>query len=161
MPVREPVRTPRTTRRCIRVLFLFSQTGRGRATRRDNAATIGGGNDGGRDREDIDELDNYGGQFLYAAKGVGVTAWGMNLLRLPPNWPDYPEHDHAEQDQEEVYVILDGKATLHADGESWEMKPGMLARVGSSQKRKFAPSQEGVTILAIGGTPGKAYEPRR
>ncbi len=27
-------------------------------------------------------------------------------------------------------------------------------------KHKLAPGDEGVTFLAIGGTPGKAYEPR-
>jgi uncharacterized cupin superfamily protein len=109
----------------------------------------------------FDELDSYGGQFLYAAKGVGVTAWGMNILRLPPNWPDAPEHDHAESGQEEVYVVLEGTATLKADGETWELAPGMLARVGSNQKRKVLPGDSGVTILAIGNAPGKAYEPRR
>ena len=34
-------------------------------------------------------------------------------------------------------------------------------RVGPSQKRKFVPGPAGVTLLALGGTPGKAYEPRR
>ena len=38
----------------------------------------------------FDELDSYGGQFLYAAKGLGVTAWGMNVLQLPANWDGYP-----------------------------------------------------------------------
>jgi uncharacterized cupin superfamily protein len=109
----------------------------------------------------FDELDNYGGQFLYAGKGVGVTAWGMNILRLPPNWPDAPEHDHAENGQEEAYVVLEGTATLKAEGETWELEPGMLARVGSNQKRKILPGNDGVTILAIGNTPGTAYEPRR
>jgi uncharacterized cupin superfamily protein len=108
----------------------------------------------------FDELDNYGGQFLYAGKGVGVTAWGMNVLRLPPNWPDAPEHDHAKDGQEEVYVVLEGTATLKANGETWELAPGTLARVGAGQKRKVLPGDEGVTILAIGNTPGKAYEPR-
>ncbi len=77
----------------------------------------------------FDELDSYGGQFLYAAKGLGVTAWGMNVLQLPANWDGYPEHDH-EDGQEEVYVALDGSATLESDGEKWQLEPGTLARVG-------------------------------
>ena len=31
----------------------------------------------------FEELESYAGQFLYAGKGLGVTAWGMNVLRLP------------------------------------------------------------------------------
>jgi len=107
----------------------------------------------------FDELESYHGQFLYAGRGLGVTAWGMNVLKLPPNWPDYPDHDHAKEGQEEAYVVLQGRARLSAGGESWDLVPGTLIRVGANQKRKIVPGPEGVTILALGGTPGKAYEP--
>ncbi len=109
----------------------------------------------------FDELENHSGRFLYAGKGLGVTAWGMNVEKLPSNWTDYPEHDHAKDGQEEVYVVLDGRATLQADGQSWKLEPGTLARVGPQQKRKIVPGKDGVTLLVLGGTPGKAYEPRK
>jgi mannose-6-phosphate isomerase-like protein (cupin superfamily) len=109
----------------------------------------------------FDELDDYAGQFLYAGKGLGVTAWGMNVERLPAGWDEFPHHDHAENGQEEVYVVIDGDATLHADGETWHLERGTLARVGPEQKRKIVPGEKGVTLLALGGTPGKAYEPRK
>jgi len=108
----------------------------------------------------FDELESYAGQFLYAAKGVGVTAWGMNVLKLPPSWAKYPDHDHAADGQEEAYVVLEGSARLEAGGEVWMLESGMLVRVGANQKRKITPGPGGVTILALGGTPGKAYKPR-
>jgi uncharacterized cupin superfamily protein len=110
----------------------------------------------------LDEIESYKdqGQFLYAGKSLGITAWGMNLLKLPPNWPDYPEHDHRSDAQEEAYVILEGDATLLADGERWPLAPGMLARVGAAQKRRIVPGPRGVTMLALGGTPGAAFKPR-
>lgn len=113
----------------------------------------------------IDELSSYQGpggppgQFLYAGKDLGVTAWGMNVLKLPARWADYPEHEHTADGQEEVYVVLEGNATLEAGGKSWQLEPGMLARVGSAQKRKIIPGDQGVMILAIGGAPGKAHKP--
>jgi len=107
----------------------------------------------------FDELESYANQFLYAGRGLGVTSWGMNVLKLPPNWADYPDHDHAKEGQEEAYVVLLGSARLMAGGETWELVPGMLARVGAGQKRKIIPGPAGATILALGGTPGKAYEP--
>ena len=107
----------------------------------------------------LEELESYQGRFLYAGRGLGVTAWGMNVLRLPPNWKEYPDHDHAQDEQEEAYVVLEGNATLTADGQSWDLKLGTLARVGHGQKRKIVPGSTGVVILAIGGTPGKAYKP--
>jgi len=40
-----------------------------------------------------------------------------------------------------------------------DLTPGSLVRVGAAQKRKIHPGPKGATILALGGTPGKAYEP--
>jgi len=109
----------------------------------------------------LEELDSYQGQgqFLYAGKTLGVTAWGMNVLTLPPNWPDYPVHDHADDGHEEVYVVLRGSATLLAGGERWTLGPGTIARVGPGQTRKITPGPDGVTILALGGTPGRPHTP--
>jgi len=109
----------------------------------------------------FDDLESYAGRFLYAGRGVGVQSWGMNVLRLPANWADYPDHDHAKDGQEEVYLVLEGDAVLHAGEETWTLEPGMLARVGAEQKRRLVPGSRGATILALGGTPGKAYEPRK
>ena len=108
----------------------------------------------------IDEMESvHDGGFVLARKSLGVTAWGMNIERLPAGYDKYPEHDHAEDGQEEVYVVLEGKATLHAGDESWELTRGTLARVGSGQKRTII-IDEGVTMLCLGGKPGKAYEPK-
>jgi hypothetical protein len=49
-------------------------------------------------------------------------------------------------------------ATLEADGKKIALEPGVMARVGPKVRRTIEPGPNGVTILAIGGTPGKAYE---
>ncbi len=107
----------------------------------------------------LDEIESHEskGHFVYAGKGLGVTSWGMNVERMPAGWPDYPEHDHAADGQEEVYVVLDGSASLHAGDETWTLERGTLARVGPGQKRKIVPGDEGATLLVLGGTPGRAY----
>jgi quercetin dioxygenase-like cupin family protein len=58
-------------------------------------------------------------------------------------------------------VVIEGDATLQASGETWKVTPGTMIRVGANQKRKFTPGPKGVVILALGGTPGKAYEPKK
>jgi len=110
----------------------------------------------------FDELESYKGEgrFCYAAKSLGVSAWGMNVLRLPAQWSDYPEHDHTKDGQEEVYLVLDGSAQLQAGAETFSLKPGLFARVGAGQSRRIVPGPDGVTLLALGGTPGKAFTPR-
>ena len=110
----------------------------------------------------FEDLESYQGEgrFLYAGKGLGVSAWGMNLMRLPAHWQNYPNHDHAKDGQEEAYVVIEGSARLEADGKTWDLVPGTLVRVGPNQKRKIVPGERGAVILALGGTPGKAYPTR-
>jgi hypothetical protein len=107
----------------------------------------------------IDDMDAiYGGLARRARAELGVSAWGMQVFTLPPNWGDYPLHNHDadafDPNQEEVYIPLEGGATLVADGEEYELRPGVMARVGPAQLRKIVPGPEGVRFLAIGGTPG-------
>jgi mannose-6-phosphate isomerase-like protein (cupin superfamily) len=99
-------------------------------------------------------------KFRHAAKDLGVTAWGMNVLELGPNVLGYPEHDHAKDGQEEVYAVLEGSATLHSGDRTWPLEKGAMVRVDPSVKRKIVPGATGATILAIGGTPGSAFKPR-
>lgn len=64
----------------------------------------------------------------------------------------------APDDQEEVYTVLEGSATLEVGGESHALERGTFARVGAAEKRKIVTTDEAVTLLIIGGTPGAAYE---
>jgi uncharacterized cupin superfamily protein len=116
----------------------------------------------------IEELDWYQGanaipgiKFRYAGRQLGVSAWGMNVIELEPGCAAYPEHDHSKDGQEEVYVVLKGAATLHAGEEQFPAPGGTMIRVAPAQKRKFVAGPEGAVILALGGTPGQAYQPRR
>jgi quercetin dioxygenase-like cupin family protein len=116
----------------------------------------------------VEELEFYQGEralpgirFRYAARGLGVTAWGMNVIEMEPGCTRYPDHDHSKDGQEEVYTVLRGSATLHAADATWLLEPGVLVRVGPGQTRKIIAGAEGVLVLALGGTPGKAYEVRR
>ncbi len=110
--------------------------------------------------EDFESYAN-GGQFNYAGKGLGLTAWGMNLLKLPPHWKDYPDHDHSTDGQEEVYYIIEGSVTLKADGQSYELNPGTFVHAPAHQKRQFIPGDNGVTMLAMGGIPGKPWPAKK
>lgn len=99
-------------------------------------------------------------RFRLAAKELGVTAWGMNVIELEPSNAAYPEHDHVKDGQEEVYVVLDGSATLHANGQTWLLESGMIVRVGPSVKRRLLAGARGLTVLALGATPGQPYSPK-
>jgi hypothetical protein len=107
----------------------------------------------------IDDMEQiFGGVVRRARAELGVTAWGMQVLSLPSNWGGYPMHNHGadayDPNQEEVYIPLEGKATLLADGREYELRPGMMARIGPAQLRKIVPGPDGIRFLALGGAPG-------
>lgn len=106
--------------------------------------------------EDFDSA--YSGAFKLVRHGLGVSSFGIGLIQMPPNVDQYPEHDHVHDGQEEVYTVLEGKATLEAGGERYELEPGTFVRVGPAEKRKIVTGDEGCKLLALGGTPGTTYE---
>ncbi len=97
-----------------------------------------------------------------ARASLGVTGWGMQLMTLPPNWDGYPNHNHDasvdDANQEEVYIPLQGSGLLRVDDEVFELRPGMMARVGPEQLRKIEPGCEGIQFIALGGVPG-SFDP--
>src|SRR5215213_4771685 len=108
----------------------------------------------------IDEMEGYYlGAMKRARAELGVTSFGLQVLQMPPNITAYPEHDHAESGQEEVYVILGGGGEIELDGERRPLSEGMMVRVGPAVRRKILPGDDGIRLIAIGGTPGKAYAP--
>jgi mannose-6-phosphate isomerase-like protein (cupin superfamily) len=108
----------------------------------------------------IDEMEAiYSGSFKRARAELGVSAFGMQVLDLPANNDQYPEHDHAERGVEEVYVVLRGAGEIEVDGERTAIDPETIVRVAPGSRRKIWPGDEGLRILALGGTPGKVYEP--
>jgi uncharacterized cupin superfamily protein len=106
--------------------------------------------------------------FVLARASLGVTSFGMQIANLPPHYTDYPEHNHstmtgdlafANDGQEEVYVPLDGRGILIAEGEEIPLEPGMMVRCGPTQTRKIVTGDTPLTLLTLGGIPGKPYAP--
>lgn len=108
----------------------------------------------------IDDMDAaFGGSFKRARAELGVTAFGFQVIDLPPGFEGYPEHDHAAEGQEEVFVALRGSATIAVDGERVALDPDTMVRVGPAARRKVVAGQDGLRMLVIGGVPGAAFVP--
>jgi hypothetical protein len=106
----------------------------------------------------IDDMEPiHGGVVRRARATLGVSAWGMQVLTLPPHWDGYPDHNHDadafDPNQEEVYIPLSGSATLVTDEHRFELVPGVMARLGPEQRRRIIPGPEGIRLVALGGRP--------
>jgi mannose-6-phosphate isomerase-like protein (cupin superfamily) len=107
----------------------------------------------------IDEMEAaYGGGFVKARAELGVTSFGMQVIQMPPDYSDYPLHDHAESGQEEVFLALKGSGWIEIDGERVEIEPDVFVRVGPNPKRKVFAGPQGLRMLALGAAPGVPYQ---
>ena len=125
----------------------------------------------------IEEIDAIEGFFervsmRRAAAALGVTAFGISIEELGPGADEYPEHDHSEEGmggemfaqrpeqlgQEEVYVALRGSGTLLVGDDEYPIDSEHIVRVGPGVVRKVVAGPDGLRLLALGATPGEAYD---
>jgi mannose-6-phosphate isomerase-like protein (cupin superfamily) len=107
----------------------------------------------------IDEMETiHQGLVKLAGAELGIRCFGMQVLDFPAGFTEYPEHDHAEDGQEEVYAVLRGHADFVIDGESVAVVAGEIIRVDAGSRRTLSPGPDGVRILAVGCSPDGTYE---
>lgn len=107
----------------------------------------------------IDDMEAvFYGAFKRARAEMGVEAFGFNVIDFPPNADQYPEHDHADDGQEELYVVLRGSGEIEIEGEMHRIDPETMVRVGPDVTRKVWSRDEPMRLLIIGGVPGGVYE---
>lgn len=102
----------------------------------------------------LDEIERRG-RDIPVREHLGIQAFGINAFTPDEDGTLVNEHDEAGAGQEELYIVLDGNATFEVDGEIVNASPGTLVFVGPQSRRKAIGDG---TILAVGGTPGEAYQ---
>ena len=95
------------------------------------------------------------GRDIPVREHLGIHAFGVNAFTPGEDGTVIGEHDESGPGQEELYIVLEGNATFELDGETVEAPAGTFVLVGPDARRKA--TGEG-TILALGATPGEAYE---
>ncbi|HUC07790.1 MAG TPA: hypothetical protein VMR96_06840 [Solirubrobacterales bacterium] len=124
--------------------------------------------------EDIDAIEGFFDRLSMrrVAAGLGVSSFGISIEEFAAGADEYPEHDHDEDGiggemfakrpeqlgQEEVYVALRGSGVLVVDGEEYPIDPDHIVRVGPGVVRKILAGPDGLRLLALGATPGDAYD---
>lgn len=101
---------------------------------------------------------SYGGGFVKVRAELGLSSFGAQVIQLPPNEDRYPLHDHVEDGQEEMFVVLSGSGWMEVEGEKIDLDPETMVRVGPAPKRQVFAGPEGLRMLVLGGIPGKAFE---
>ncbi len=102
--------------------------------------------------EDLSALgEGYG--FHKLRKGLGVTAFGVNAITMPP---EFESGSHYHDVQEELYFVHRGTIEMvFGDGTTHRLSEGGSARVDAATLRKVRNVGEGdATYICVGGKDG-------
>jgi uncharacterized cupin superfamily protein len=112
---------------------------------------------------DLAEIEPYpyhqrGGQKLLTIERLtgfrpaGINGWigdtGEGLV---------PEHEE-DSGNEELYVVVSGRATFTVDGTKHDAPAGTLIHVLAGEKRVAEAAEPDTIVVAVGGTIGEAHE---
>lgn len=86
------------------------------------------------------------------SRSVGVT-----IVRCDPGWRSR-EHDHSDDEHEEIYVLMRGEATVRIDGEDVPMESGDVLRIAPESTRQIRNSEEESAFVLVSGPEFDASE---
>jgi mannose-6-phosphate isomerase-like protein (cupin superfamily) len=99
------------------------------------------------------------GNWRLVRRSLGCEAFGVNLVDIPTG-EAIPEHDETERDQEELFFVLSGSATLVIDGEEHSAPQGTFARVDPAHLRTVRnPGSEPVSVLIVSAPTTSGFQP--
>lgn len=111
----------------------------------------------------IDDLpDLWDGFARLVRTGLGITAFGAQIMNLPPDYST-KSHDETASGQEEMYVALRGSGAVVVHGEGGDERLTLdgdhVVRCAPEVERTLSSGPDGMRVLCIGGIPGAPYEP--
>jgi hypothetical protein len=112
--------------------------------------------------EEIDEVSDGRCPSRPVRYHFGITSFGVNTWTGRQAGDEIiNEHDESEDmdGQEELYFVQRGRASFELDGERVDAPADTFVFVPPGVKRRAVAEEPRTTILALGGTPGKAYVP--
>jgi hypothetical protein len=111
--------------------------------------------------EEIDELTDGREPYRPVRHHFGITSFGVTAWTAPQVGDRIiNEHDESDPDpNEELYLVVRGQATFELDGDRVAAPTGTFVFAPPGVKRTAFAEEPGTTVIALGGTPGKVYEP--
>ena len=113
-----------------------------------------------RNVDDFEVMEGSGGAtWRLARKTLGAEAFGFNVVDIEPGG-QIPAHDHSGDDQEEVFVILEGQGTIVAGEEEHDAPAGTFCRFAPDVHRTIRNKSDAPVRALLIGVPVKSgYEP--
>ncbi len=109
--------------------------------------------------DDAERIPTQGFSWRPLRKALGTTGFGVNGYTADAGAEVIETHDETSKGaagHEELYVVLTGAATFTVDGDEIAAPTGTLLVVPPGTSRGATATEDGTTVLVIGGEPGAA-----
>ncbi|WP_158058138.1 cupin domain-containing protein [Halorussus halophilus] len=87
-------------------------------------------------KTEYESVEPVGGGLHFLRDALDCENLGVTVAEVDAGWTG-KEHDHGSDGQEEVYVLLDGEATVTVDGEDVAMESGDALRIAPESTRQI------------------------
>jgi uncharacterized cupin superfamily protein len=99
------------------------------------------------------------GNWSLVRRSVGCQSFGVNLVEIPAG-ESIPEHDETARDQEELFFVISGSATLVIDGKDHPAPEGTFARLDPRLRRTVRnDGSDTCSVLIVSAPRTSGYEP--
>jgi tetratricopeptide (TPR) repeat protein len=110
--------------------------------------------------DEIDEVNDGREPFRPVRHHFGITSFGATAWTARDAGDRIiNEHDESDDSAEELYLVVRGRAVFELDGDRVPAPAGTFVFAPPGVKRTAFAEEPETTVLALGGTPGEAYEP--
>jgi mannose-6-phosphate isomerase-like protein (cupin superfamily) len=89
----------------------------------------------------------------------GIRSFGANAWEASAGDPLVIPHDETAYGQEELYLVVRGRAHFICDGESCELEAGEVLYAEPEVRREAYALETPTVVFLVGGIPGRPYEP--
>jgi uncharacterized cupin superfamily protein len=90
---------------------------------------------------------------------LGLSAFGVNTFTADAGDDVETTHDESESGQQELYIVVAGRARLTIDGVEHEAAPGTITSVPDpATVRAMRALEDGTRVVCIGASPGTGDE---
>ena len=109
--------------------------------------------------DEFEEMEGSGGAtWRLARKTLGAESFGFNVVDIEAGG-QIPAHDHSGDNQEEVFIILDGQGTIVADDEEHDAPAGTFCRYAPEVKRTIKNNSDANVRALLIGVPSRQRLP--
>lgn len=105
----------------------------------------------GYDTVSYDDVEPGAPGMHFLRDALDCENLGITVVEADDGWEGM-EHDHADDEQEEVYLLLTGEASLDVEGETVELTAGDAVRVDPDQSRYLAFTADDSRMVIVGAS---------